>query len=182
MSDALSTSPSPPYELDLPGGGLDGRRLLTPAELRRYQEQLAELHRIRDDDLPELLRAARELAATDAAEEIVQIHDDHAVVEARIGHLEGILSDAQVFDGSEHDADQVVPGRTVTLRYVRTGKEASLAVGDGVAAGTLRSVSVRSPVGQAILGRFVGDVVTVDLPTGRTEELLVVSVAGASPS
>ncbi len=40
-----------------------------------------------------------------------------------------------------------------------------------------RFVSARSPVGQALLGRTAGDVVSVTLPTGATEELVILSVA-----
>ena len=38
-------------------------------------------------------------------------------------------------------------------------------------------MSARSPVGQALMGRRVGDVVAVELPTGRVEELRIVAIA-----
>jgi transcription elongation factor GreA len=165
-----------PDDRDPLGPGRDGRPLLTPAEVERYRDQLAELRRIRDDDLPELLRLARELVASDAAEETAQMQADHAVVSARIGQLEQLLRDAHVLDASALGADRVVPGRGVRLRYVRTGREVPLLVGEGTGDGTMRAVSVRSPVGQAIVGRCVGDLVAVDLPDGRREELLIVAV------
>jgi transcription elongation factor GreA len=177
MSD-LRSSPFPvPGDADPNGGGSGGRPVLTSAEVERHQERLAELRRIRDDDLPELLRAARQLVAADAAEEIMQMQADHAVVAARIGQLEDLLSDARVVDVDAVAADRVAPGRTVTLRYVRTGREVRLLVGEGAGDDAVRAASVRSPVGQAIVGRCVGDLVAVDLPDGRREELLVVSVS-----
>lgn len=157
------------------------RPLLTRAELVRYQDRLRELQRVRDIDLPDLRRAARELVASDAVEEMAQMQDDFALVEARIARIEGILRDARVVDDDDHDADCVVPGRTVTLRYVGSGKEARYVVGVEPGGDGLRAVSVRSPVGQAIVGRCVGDLVTVELPDGRTEELLIVSVSAVAP-
>lgn len=157
------------------------RPLLTRAELVRYQDRLRELQRVRDIDLPDLRRAARDLVASDATEEMLQMQDDYALVEARIAHLEDILRDARVVDDDDHHADCVVPGRTVTLRYVASGKEARYAVGVEAGGNGLRAVSVRSPVGQAIVGRCVGDLVTVELPDGRTEELLIVSVTADAP-
>jgi len=177
MSDTRSPRPPVPGDLDARHGGPGGLPVLTRDEVERYQERLAELRRIRDDDLPELLRAARQLVASDAAEEIRQMQADHAVVAARIGQLEDLLRDARVVDDAVVAADRVAPGRTVTLRYVRAGREVLLRVGEGGGQGGVRAVSVRSPVGQAIVGRCVGDLVAVDLPDGRREELLIVSVA-----
>jgi transcription elongation factor GreA len=168
-----------PDDRDPRGGGPGALPVLTQAEAERYRERLAELHRVRDVDLPQLLRAARELVASDAAEEIGQMQADHAVVAMRIGRLEALLRDARVVDDVAVAADRVAPGRTVVLRYVRTGREVPLVVGEGAGHDSVRAVSVRSPVGQAVVGRCVGDLVAVELPDGRTEELLIVSVRGA---
>ena len=75
--------------------------LLTRADYERYRVHLAELRRVRDRDLPELLRAARGFVASDADEEIAQIREDHVFVEARIAHLEALLRDAHVIADSE---------------------------------------------------------------------------------
>ena len=47
--------------------------LLTRADYDQYRAQLEELRRVRDRDLPELLRDARGFVASDAEEEIAQI-------------------------------------------------------------------------------------------------------------
>jgi transcription elongation factor GreA len=170
MSDARNAPSARPSDRE-------GQPLLTRAEVARYRERLDELRRIRDDDLPELLRAARQLVASDAAEEIAQMQADHAIVALRIGRLEDLLRDARVLDDAALDAGCVTPGQVVTLRYTRTGREVALLVGEAAGHGARRAVSVRSPVGQAIVGRCVGDLVAVELPDGRTEELLIVAVA-----
>src|SRR5829696_10225854 len=79
--------------------------LLTRGDYEQYGAQLAELRRVRDHDLPELLRDARGFVASDAEEEIAQIRDDHVFVEARIAHLEAVLRDARVMPGREIEVE-----------------------------------------------------------------------------
>ena len=152
------------------------RPLLTRQEHERCQAQLAELRRIRDHDLPELLRDARTFVASDAAEEIALIQDDATVVDARIARLERLLREATVVD--EVDAGGgIMPGHLVTVHYPRLGKDVDYVLGADPT-GEARAVSMRSPVGQALLGRDVGDVVAFELPNGRVEEVRVLAVSG----
>jgi transcription elongation factor GreA len=68
-------------------------------------------------------------------------------------------------------------GSTVAVAYERTGSRASYRL-SGIASGTdARSVSARSPVGRAVMGRRAGDVVAVELPSGRVESLRVLTIA-----
>jgi transcription elongation factor GreA len=147
--------------------------ILTRAEYERYRRELDELRRVRDRDLPALLRDARGFVANDATEEIAQIRDDHAAVEARIARIDRLLAEATVFEDADPSDGRVVPGRAVTVRYVRTGAVTSYIVGTG---GDGAKVSAQSPVGQALMGRRAGDVVSVALPSGRSEEIEIVSV------
>jgi hypothetical protein len=63
---------------------------LSRAEFDHYRDQLVELHRVRERDLPQLLRDARGFVANDTAEEIAQTREDEAVVEARIASRFGL--------------------------------------------------------------------------------------------
>ena len=92
----------------------DSASLLTRGDYEQYRAQLEELRRVRDRDLPELLRDARGFVASDAEEEIAQIRDDHVFVDARIAHLEALLRDAQVVADSEAP-DVAFPGRVVDV-------------------------------------------------------------------
>src|SRR3954471_1079090 len=95
--------------------------LLTRADYEQHRANLDELRRIRDRDLPELLRDARGFVASDAEEEIAQIRDDHVFVESRIAHLEALLRDAHVVADSEAP-DVAFPGRVVDVEYMRDGR------------------------------------------------------------
>jgi transcription elongation factor GreA len=149
--------------------------LITRADYEQYRADLQELRRVRDRDLPELLRDARGFVASDAEEEIAQIREDHVFVESRIARLEALLRDAHVIADSEAP-DVAFRGRVVDVEYTRSGKQASYRIaspGSGARPGT---VSAGSPVGQGLIGRGRGDHVSVELPDGRAEELRVVAV------
>ena len=149
--------------------------LLTRADYERYRRHLDELRRVRDRDLPELLRDARDFVASDAEEEMAQIREDHVFVQARIAHLEALLRDAHVIvDG---DAPGIAfPGRIVDVEYTRSGKRATYRIAGAGRAGGPGTVSAGSPVGHGLIGHARGDLVSIDLPSGRTEELRIVDV------
>ena len=141
--------------------------LLTRADYERYRGHLQELRRVRDRDLPELLRDARGFVASDAEEEIAQIREDHVFVEARIAHLEALLRDAHVVADSEAP-DVAFPAGSwtwstpATASWRRTGSPAPAAP----AAGARCPPARRS--GKASIGRARGDLVSVELPDGAT--------------
>jgi transcription elongation factor GreA len=149
--------------------------LLTRADYEQYRAQLEELRRVRDRDLPELLRDARGFVASDAEEEIAQIRDDHVFVEARIAQLEALLRDAHVIADSEAP-DVAFPGRVVDVEYTRSGKLATYRITSAGGAARPGTVSAGSPLGQGLIGRARGDLVSVELPNGRAEELRIVAV------
>ena len=149
--------------------------LLTRADYELHRDHLQELRRVRDRDLPKLLRDARGFVASDAVEEIAQIREDHVFVETRIAHLEALLREAHVMTDDEAPG-MAFPGRVVEVQYTRSGKLATYRIAGAGGPGEPGTVSAGSPVGRALIGRVAGDVVAVELPGGRVEELRIVSV------
>ena len=149
--------------------------LLTRADYEQYRAHLDELRLIRDRDLPELLRDARGFVASDAEEEIAQIRDDHVFVEARIAHLEALLHDAHVITDSEAP-DVAFPGRVVDVEYTRNG---SWRPTGSPAPGALPARAPYPPArrsDRASSAAPPGDLVSVELPNGRAEELRIIAV------
>ena len=152
--------------------------LLTRADHDHFRALLDELRRVRDRDLPALLRDARGFVASDAEEEIAQIHDDHVFVTARIAQLEALLRDARVVADAEAPG-VAFPGRFVEVEYTRSGKRATYRITAAGGAGEAGTVSTGSPVGQALIGRTPGELASVTLPDGRVEEIRIVGVRQA---
>jgi transcription elongation factor GreA len=156
--------------------GTTSELVIGASEFAAYEQELGRLRAVRARDLPDRFRRAREYVGADAAEEIAHIQEDHAVIDARIARLEDLLRTATVLPHG--DADGVATlGCAVEVEYERTGRLAAYRLSGIASGGDARSVSARSPVGRALMGRRAGDVVAVQLPAGRVEELRIVAVS-----
>jgi len=102
--------------------------------------------------------------------------EKQAFLEGRIADIEGKLSRADVVDISQLSGGKVVFGATVKLLDVDTDeKVAYKIVGEDEANLAQRKISCTSPIARAMIGRNVGDEVTVRTPRGeRTMEILAV--------
>ena len=135
-------------------------------------EQLkAELQQLKSVARPEVIAAIAEArshgdlsenAEYDAAKE------RQGFIEGRIAELEGKLSNAQVIDPADLDADgRIVFGATVELLDLETEDEVGYQiVGDDEADIKLGKVSVNSPIARALIGKEAGDVAEVQAPGG----------------
>jgi len=166
---------------DATGAPLDRTEGTTPelvigaSEYADYERQLDHLRAIRARELPDRMRRARGFVGADAAEEIAHIQEDHAVIDARIARLEDRLRTATVLPHGPADGVATL-GCAVEVEYARTERRASYRL-NGIASGSdACSVSARSPVGRAVIGRRAGDVVWVELPSGRVESLRIVAI------
>jgi transcription elongation factor GreA len=149
--------------------------VLGAAEFAEYERELQRLRAIRDHELPDRMRQARGFVAADTAEEIAHIQDDQVVTDARIARLEELLRTATVLPDGPADGVATL-GCTVEVEYERTGRRASYRLNGIASGGDDGAVSARSPVGRAVMGRRAGDVVSVELPSGRLEALRIVAV------
>jgi transcription elongation factor GreA len=155
--------------------GTTSELVIGASEYTQYEQELDRLRAARARDLPDRMRRARGFTGADAAEEIAHIREDHAVIDARIARLEERLRTASVLPDGPADGVATL-GCTVEVEYERTGRRASYRL-NGIASGTdARSVSARSPVGRAVMRRRAGDVVSVELPSGRVESLRILAI------
>jgi len=95
-------------------------------------------------------------------------------LEERIGHLKLVLDQAEVLE-EDPDLSRVDPGDQVTVwDFSEKGQQVFNVVSsaetiyarDGIPG---REVSTESPVGQALLGKQVGDVIEIEVPDGKAK-------------
>ncbi len=141
--------------------------ILTPEGLKQLQEEITQLSTVKRDEVAERIREAREFGDISENSEYDDAKNEQAMLEHRISLLQEKLRRARVIKESEIDTDQVSVGSTVTLRD-RDEDEIRIytLVGSAEADPSKARLSNESPVGQAILGKRVGDVVTVPVPVG----------------
>jgi transcription elongation factor GreA len=145
-----------------------------PLTVRGAELLREELQRLKSVERPSVIEAIAEArshgdlsenAEYDAAKE------RQGFVEGRIADLESKLSNAQVINPAELDADgRVVFGATVELMDLETEDEVTYQiVGDDEANIKEGRVSVNSPVARALIGKMAGDVAEVLAPGGIRE-------------
>lgn len=97
--------------------------------------------------------------------------EEQARVESRIAEIEGILSSAEIIETDKVD-DEVGLGETVVLKSGRSINEYVL-VGAVEADPANGKISNESPLGAQLLGKRVGDKVSIETPKGeKTFEIL----------
>jgi len=146
----------------------EGRRpvYLTPEGLRRLQAELDELINIRRPALAERLRKAIRQGDLSENADYIAAKEEQAFLEGRIQEIEYMLRNAVVIE-ENGNTDKVALGSTVTL--VEEGSEdpeTFRLVGPAEADPRNGRISYESPLGQALLGHRVGEVVTVEAPAG----------------
>jgi transcription elongation factor GreA len=141
--------------------------ILTEEGLKQLTEELNLLSTVRREDVAERIREAREFGDISENSEYDDAKNEQALLEGRIALLQEKLRRARVVKASEIDTDKVSFGTTVTLRDKDGGEtRVYTLVGSAEADPANSRLSNESPVGQAILGKRVGDVVRVPVPVG----------------
>jgi len=104
----------------------------------------------------------KENAEYDAAKEA------QGMLEAKIKHLESVIASAQILDEKNIDTSKVTILTRVTLTNLGTKKKVTYKiVSENEADLKAGKISVTSPIGKALLGKVIGDVVEVTVPAGK---------------
>lgn len=142
----------------------------TALSRKAYDRLQAELEDLTIDgrrNVAERLQRARELGDLSENAEYHSAKDDQAIMEARIRQIEHLLKNATVVDGPV-SSDEAVAGTVVALKEDGTDEveQYLLAASKEERANTVRTVTVNSPLGKAILGKKVGEGVKYEAPGG----------------
>ena len=141
---------------------------LTKEKFAELEKELKVLKTDRRKEVAEHLEYAKRLGDLSENAEYHQAREEQGEVEDRISRLENLLKNASIIAGAAH-GDRVMIGSTV--RVTKEGDNKSLVftlVGSEEADMSQGKVSNLSPLGSALIGRKVGDVVTVPTPKGKT--------------
>jgi len=96
--------------------------------------------------------------------------EEQAYMEKRISELEQSLSNARVLDDKNVDSTKVLILCTATVLNKKSGKEMKYTlVSPSEADFNLGKISIESPIGSALMGKSVGDIVKVTVPAGILE-------------
>ncbi len=140
---------------------------LTPEGARKLREELEYLKTEKRAELAARLRAAIQMGDLSENADYIATKEEQGFVEGRIQQLEHILRHA-VFIENNGRRDVVDLGARVTVQEEGYEEEETYHIVGATEADPLRGmISNESPMGKALLGKRVGDVVEVQTPAGR---------------
>lgn len=146
------------------------KNVMTKEGLTKLEAELSELKVVRRKEVSEKIKEAREQGDLSENAEYDAAKDEQREIEARIEELEAILKNVEVVADSEVDSGKINVGCTVTVYDVEEDEECVFKiVGSTEASSLANKISNESPVGRALLGKVVGDVVKVETPMGDIE-------------
>lgn len=139
---------------------------VTTTGMEQMKEELENLIQERRPEVIKALKEARALGDLSENAEYDAARNEQAQVEARIKELESMIEHAVVIENV--NTEEVSIGTKVTIEYVDDDdtEEYSI-VGVKEADPFNNKISNESPIARAILGRKIGDIVSVDSPNGK---------------
>jgi transcription elongation factor GreA len=149
----------------------------TPITKKGYEKLKRELVQLKSVDRPQNIKAIEEARAHGDLSENAEFDaakDRQAFIEGRIQELGYKLGTADIIEPDNLPKDRAVFGCAVVLENIDTGESVEYQlVGPDESSIEEGRISIKSPLGLAIIGREVGDEVLVQAPAGkRTYELV----------
>lgn len=148
----------------------DKKTILTYAGLKKLEEELENLKVVKRKEVAGKIKEAREQGDLSENAEYDAAKDEQRDIETRIEELEKILKNAEVVVEDEVDLDKISIGCTVTVYDNEFEEEMEFKIVGSTEANSLEGkISNESPVGKALIGRKVDDVVEVETQAGVME-------------
>ena len=149
---------------------MDKKNILTYQGLKKLEDELQELKVVRRKEVAAKIKEAREQGDLSENAEYDAAKDEQRDIEARIEDIEKILKNAEVVVEEEVDLDKISIGCNVKILDIEFDEELEYKIVGSTEANSLKGkISNESPVGKALLGKQVGDIVKVETPGGELE-------------
>ena len=143
------------------------KNILTYAGLKQYEDELQNLKVFKRKEVAQKIKEAREQGDLSENAEYDAAKDEQRDIEARIEELEKLLKNAEVVVEDEIDLDKINVGCKVKVKDLEYDEDMEFYIVGSTEANSLQNkISNESPVGQALIGKKVGDVVDVETQVG----------------
>ena len=143
------------------------KNLLTYAGLKKLEEELHDLKVDRRKEVAQKIKEAREQGDLSENAEYDAAKDEQRDIEARIEEIEKILKNAEVVVEDEVDLGTISVGCKVKVHDMEYNEDMEFKLVGSTEANSLQGkISNESPVGKALIGAKMGDIVNVEMPSG----------------
>lgn len=150
---------------------------VTEEGMKKLRDELAQLKGQGRAEIARQIAEAREKGDLSENAEYDAAKDAQGLHELKIAKLEETLANARIIDESKLDTSKVLVLCKVKIKNVQNGMVMSYQlVSENEADLKAGKISVKSPIGQGLLGKSVGDVAEIEVPTGQMKfEVLDIS-------
>lgn len=144
------------------------KNILTYEGLKKLENELEDLKVVKRQEVAQKIKEAREQGDLSENAEYDAAKDEQRDIELRIEELEKILKNAEVIDEDEIDLEKINIGCKVKVYDEEFDEELEFKLVGSTEANSLEhKISNESPVGQALIGRKVGERVEVETQAGN---------------
>ena len=149
----------------------------TEEGLKKLKDELNQLKDIERPKASNAIAEARDKGDLSENAEYDAAKEAQGMLEMRISKLEERLANARVIDESQLDNSKVLVLSKVKIRNKSNGMTMDyMIVADGEADLSNGKISVNSPIGKGLLGKSVGEIAKISVPTGFIDlEILEIS-------
>ena len=145
----------------------DKKNILTYAGLKKLEEELENLKVVRRKEIADKIKEAREQGDLSENAEYDAAKEEQGHIEKRIEEIEKILKNAEVVDEEEIDLDKINIGCKVKVFDMEFDEEIEFKLVGPTEADSLNNkISNESPLGRALIGCKIGEVVDVETQGG----------------
>ena len=144
--------------------------ILTNKGLKELEEKLEYLKTVRRPEISEQIKIARGFGDLSENAEYDEAKNEQAKIEGEIAQIEAMLKSAVLVDETDIDLKAVSVGTTIKVLDIEFDEEVEYKiVGSAESNINEGKISNESPVGAALIGKKVGDIVDVEVPSGTIQ-------------
>lgn len=143
------------------------KNVITYEGVQELEKELEELKFVRRKEVAGKIKEAREQGDLSENAEYDAAKEEQAAIEARIEEIDKILKNVEVVTDEDIDSGKINIGSVITIKDVEYGDELEYKLVGSTEADSLKGkISNESPVGIALIGKGIGDIVEVEAPAG----------------
>ena len=147
--------------------GESKKHILTSKGMQALEDELQDLKVVKRKEIAQKIKEAREQGDLSENAEYDAAKDEQRSIEAKIEELEKIIRNAEVIDESSFDKDTVSIGSTVRFYDEEFEEELEYRIVGSTESDILKGlISNESPLGKALIGAKIGQVVEVESAEG----------------
>lgn len=149
---------------------VEKKNILTYEGLRQLEDELHDLKVNQRKEVAQKIKEAREQGDLSENAEYDAAKDEQRDIEARIEEIDKILKNAEVVVEDEVDVNMINIGCKIKIYDMEFNEELEYKLVGSTEANSLKGkISNESPLGKALLGARIGDVVDVDAHAGTIQ-------------